>query len=232
MSIIEKLAAAGNLNPEERARVQRNVEEFMKAAEEYPDLLEEAMTKMAGFSDLWQRSKPMLGQAAVSAGATVGGALALTVAGDMYSDIKGSLRKAKNYKSMMAENPDLAKMPAKKVQGVFNTLNTLNPVYAADPLVSGSFVRNTIDMERVDVGGLKNLSEGYRAHQQAAGGTALMDNYKLLSGVMSDARGMKSQEELDAETLSRRAGASKNYEELKSQGISDPLAAYKGRRRR
>ena len=207
MSLIEKLAAEGLLGLKERERVERNVEEFMKAAEDYPELMEEALTKVAGISDLWAKAKPGLGHMALSTGGAIALAGLGTIGNDMYRGIKGSILKAKGYKTMMEENPDLAKLPAKQTQAIFNTLNTLNPTYASDPLVSGSFVRNTVDMERLDVGSLKNISEGYRA-QQSQGGSSFGDILRTTTGAMEGAQGA------EAAALSQQASMARDRQTL------------------
>lgn len=171
IDVLEKMAAGGQLTQEQADRAKENVAEFMKAAEADPAFLEEAVEKVGFFGS----AKPEWGRAATQIGGAIGLAALGNVAGDVYKDIKNSITKAKGYKTMLSENPDLGKMDAKRTQAVYNTLHTLNPTYADDPLVSGQFVRNSMEMERMDLSGLKNIVDANKSIAQSAGGLSASD---------------------------------------------------------
>jgi hypothetical protein len=68
-----------------------------------------------------------------------------------FTSISNRIRKPRAFKEMVDANPSLKKMDQKRVQQTFNTLYTLNPQLARDPLTAGSFVNSTV--HRADVGG-------------------------------------------------------------------------------
>ena len=85
-------------------------------------------------------------------GATSMGAAALAmsttdqIVSSAFQALKGRFTKQRDYKNMLEANPTLAQEDARQVQMVFNSLRTLSPTMAADPLISGSFIRNTLEM--------------------------------------------------------------------------------------
>jgi hypothetical protein len=161
-TFVEKLAASGHLDGDGVERIGRNVSEFMKLAKADPSFHHEAlkalgMDKEAGFGGA---ASSGFGHAVGTLAAGAGISLAGMAATDAYRAIKGSVMKGRNYKGMLDENPDLgAKRDAKKVQKAFSTLHKFNPEYASDPFVAGEFVRNTLDMDRVDIGTVNSLTQ-------------------------------------------------------------------------
>ncbi len=89
-------------------------------------------------------------------GVNVAGGVAMALAGDLYEAAKRGLTKSRNYRSMLDENPDLKKMPARKVQESFNVLHQFNPEFASNPTVAGAFVRKNSQFPEFDV---KQLGE-------------------------------------------------------------------------
>jgi hypothetical protein len=63
-----------------------------------------------------------------------------------YSAVRDRITKARDYKKMISANPSLKHEPAKKVQMVFDSLRHMAPDMSKDPLVAGSFVRNTLEL--------------------------------------------------------------------------------------
>lgn len=92
----------------------------------------------------------MLGRGVLSFGAGVAahamGGVALALAGDAVDSLRRGITKTRNYKRMLAANPDLRDKPAAEVQAIFSTLHRFNPDFSGDPLVAGSFVRNHADL--------------------------------------------------------------------------------------
>ena len=131
---------------------------------------------------------------AVGAGiaTTVAGGIGLALAGDAYDAIRRGITKSRNYKRMLAANPDLKDKPATQVQTIFSTLHRFNPEFSGDPAVAGSFVRNHVDLAAEGAGAVgidtakalvdshKNLTE-VRSKQfpQMAKLDGPRDTYKL-----------------------------------------------------
>lgn len=85
---------------------------------------------------------------ATTAGKVVGyggtgavGLAATDAVGDGLENRKRRESSKKGFKSMLKENPDIAKIDAVKVRRSFKTLNRLAPDLAKDPQISGAFVR-------------------------------------------------------------------------------------------
>jgi hypothetical protein len=104
-------------------------------------------TAAAGFDEM----RHVLGKGALSLGkgiaVTALGGIGMALASDMYDATRRGIFKTRNYKKMMAANPDLADKPAEAVQSIFSTLHRFNPEFASDPLVAGSFVRQHAALE-------------------------------------------------------------------------------------
>jgi hypothetical protein len=77
--------------------------------------------------------------------------------------------KRQAYKSMLEENPQLANADPRITEKAFNTIYRFNPAYAKDPLVAGTFVKNVIDQERMDIGSVSNLVQANKFINEAKG---------------------------------------------------------------
>lgn len=75
------------------------------------------------------------GVAAVGAGVSKG-----------YGLVKERFTKVRDYSNMLKANPQLRDHDAGSVQMVYSSLRKTAPSLAADPLIAGSFVRNTLEM--------------------------------------------------------------------------------------
>lgn len=150
--LMEKLAGAGHLSRDQVSRIRKTVHEFEKLAAEDPEFHAEALEKLGFLGVKWGDSAKRI----AATGATIG---ATMIAQDVYQTAKDAIGKAKNYKSMLNDNPDLRKVDSKKVQRLFTSLHTHNPNYAADPMTAGAFVRQQADMEGVDFGMIRNVSD-------------------------------------------------------------------------
>lgn len=117
--------------------------------EEFDSILKKAAMDYRGMASA-------LGQGAASLGKGVAvtalGGVALSLAGDASDAIRRGITKTRNYKRMLASNPDLKEKPAVQVQAIFSTLHRFNPDFSADPVVSGSFVRNHVDIAQGEHG--------------------------------------------------------------------------------
>jgi hypothetical protein len=63
-----------------------------------------------------------------------------------FDAIVDRLTKTRDYKSMLKNNPSLSKYDAGHVQMVFNSLRQQAPSLSKDPLIAGSFIRNTLEV--------------------------------------------------------------------------------------
>jgi len=194
MKLIEKLASEGHFTPEQLDRIGRNVQSFMAAVDRDPTFFKAAMEKVAGgwgdigeiFSNAF--SKENLGkgveravnfapQAAVLAGtgALMGGAV--EVGRSSIRSMRESLDKSRAYQEMMEENPALANANPNVTEKAFNTLYRFNPAYAKDPMVAGTFVKNVLDQERLDIGQISNLVQSHKLIQESKPKDRTMDTF-------------------------------------------------------
>jgi hypothetical protein len=231
--VINKLAEAGHLTPEQIDRIGENVHELVKAAKDDPALLEAYLEKTAGIGDFASSVGKYMQQAAP---AIVGGTLLTAgiaagtgVLGQAYDSIKNSVTKARSYKDMLDKNPQLANYNAEAVQGAFNTLHRFNPEYAGDPLVAGTFVRNAAEQERVDVQqihGLLQARERSMKIQQGGRSISPQDMVKqpIWTPKQEDVKAESTESRAKAEALGR-AGAK---QQLQSNQRDQSLAAAHG----
>lgn len=110
---------------------------------------------------------------------SVAGGIGMSLASDAYDFVRRGISKTRDYKRMLASNPDLKEKPAVQVQSIFSTLHRFNPDFASDPVVAGSFVRNHVDLAGEGAGAVgldslknlvdarKNLSESKKFPQMA-----------------------------------------------------------------
>ncbi len=185
MDIVEKLAGDGLLTEEQVERIGRNVSEVVKAAQEDPTLLKEAIEKMAipapgqvskGFFDkAFRHAKEYapwaVGSAIVGGGMTLGSRAAQLA----FTSAKDHIQKAKAYEGMLETNPGLKDENPELVQKGFNTLFRFNPQFAQDPLVASTFVKNIVDQERLNLADVKALVDARKAMAPAATGPNFME---------------------------------------------------------
>jgi hypothetical protein len=172
VNLVEKFAAEGRLTEEQVERIGRNVSAFLSQCDRDPSFKKEAEEKL-GWRNLVKEvaSKPDAGfferayaqahdmapllAGSVGLGVLLGG---VTDAGRKVLDlVKEKATKASSYKAMVEKNPQLANADPTMVEDAFSTLYRFNPSYAEDPLVAGTFVKNVLDQERVDIGTISNL---------------------------------------------------------------------------
>lgn len=67
-----------------------------------------------------------------------------------FSAASNAISRSRGFKSMMDNNPDLAKMDQKRVNSAFKTLHRFNPEMASDPYVAGGWVKRVTDYDYVD----------------------------------------------------------------------------------
>lgn len=103
----------------------------------------------------------MMGGAGAVGGAVAAG-IAYSLAGDMYDAAKRGITKSRDYKTMLAANPDLKQFDAKTVQKSFSVLHKLNPEFAGEPTIAGAWVKRQAtfgDDGMADTTSLKSLIE-------------------------------------------------------------------------
>lgn len=172
--IVEKLASGGHLTEEQVERIGETVHEFMKEAQENPELMRESLEKL-GFGETMM-SHPIAGR--VLKGLALGAGSALGVAGvgagiTAIQDLKRDLEKARYYKTMLEHNPELKGqgVDSKMVQRHFNTLYKFNPEYATDPMVAGTYVVNSLEMARPNLDMINNMVRARKDIIQSQGDT-------------------------------------------------------------
>ena len=134
--------------------------------EEMDGILKKAAFNAAGMAKTVGRGA-LMGASGIATMAM--GGIGLALAGDAYDAAKRGISKTRDYKRMLATNPDLKNKPAVMVQNIFSTLHRFNPEYASDPIVSGSFVRMHADAASNDDGvgtiGLETMKSLVDAHK-------------------------------------------------------------------
>lgn len=153
------------------------VQTLRKQAEFDPEVRDN-LRKMAGFAGSVAKNlenegryafKDFLPHALATAAVmgTVG--LANDAISDTISGVKSSISRYRNFNKMLDKHPNLKSHSNRTlVQDAFNTLHTLNPTYASDPLVSGSYVKRVIDSEGVDMNMLGALATSNKAINDAS----------------------------------------------------------------
>lgn len=166
--MFEKVAEAYGLTDEQKARVQGNVAEFMKAAQQDPELALAAMEKLGFLSAATKGLLKEVGKnALIATGATLAASAAASGLGKARDAFKGMTDKRdmeRGYGSMMEAAPHMRKMDQAKLRGAYRTLHTFNPSYAKDPLVASSFVQDAMDMERPF--GVNTINALVQSHSQ------------------------------------------------------------------
>lgn len=198
MKLTEKLASEDHLTAEQVERIGRNVRDFMDAVERDPVLMKEASEKLGwgsavkklpanasflqrAYAHAHDVSPALLGSAGLAAALGLGTDLGRTA----IRNVKDSYNKSQAYKSMLEDNPQLANADPGLTEKAFGTLYRFNPGYAKDPLVAGTFVKNVIDQERMDIGTVSNLVAAHKAMSDSSrGGNSGVD---FFSGLMPGA---------------------------------------------
>lgn len=98
------------------------------------------MKKEAGLGFLGKGAKEEVARGAQQA---LGGALVVGVAAAGMKAVQ-AIRKSKVYKEMMGSNPDLEEFhreDPRQFNQHFNSLHSLNPQFASDPVIAGTYMR-------------------------------------------------------------------------------------------
>ena len=148
-SVIEKLASSGYLTSQQTEKVGSAVSQFVSALKNDPALLKEAKWQ---FGEQFGRSlKTAVPLVAAGALVSTGLEAGMGLTREAIGKVRDTAMKSRRYKEMIKANPALSDYPAPKVQMAFDTLHRFNPTYASDPLVAGTFVRNAVEQERIDI---------------------------------------------------------------------------------
>lgn len=153
-----------------------------------------AAHKLSKEAGLWSSFKAFAGRTglgerienAVLSGVAAAGAAAVGAGGAAtYGAVRSKIDRSRGYGKMMEMNPGLRKMDADEVRHTYNSLATLNPAYARDPLVAGSFVAKTLDS---GVGKSLGLGGGYIDTQTARNITQREEPDAVLQQFMAHAK--------------------------------------------
>lgn len=161
-TVIEKLAAAGSLTPEQVERIGRNVNEMMSAMED-PHFMKEAAMGWPGMKEFGKtvgRQAIAILPASIAAVAVGKGMdLAARAAGVGAGAVTGAVKKKKGMEKMLEAHPDLKQVDQNRLKMHFDSLHRFSPEYAADPLVSGEYIKQTMTMEAYPLTTLKGAIE-------------------------------------------------------------------------
>ena len=146
MDSIDQMVAEGLLTEKQANDARQRGEELAKEAlaldptagmQYFEELSKEALD-FSGLKNLSVDLSPVLGALALSAG----GALVDRVSNAIFEP----RRMAQGYKSMIEANPGLQRHDATKLQRAYHSLHTLNPQFAYDPAIAGTFVSRVLNM--------------------------------------------------------------------------------------
>jgi hypothetical protein len=127
-----------------------------------------AASKAQAFTEAAKRGgKYVAGTLAASVALGLGGAIAT----DLFDAARRGLTKSRNFKRIMAANPDLKeKVDPKRLQLAFNALHRYAPDFTADPLVGGSALYSMATMpEGNEYNLVSSLIESRNKHLDAKG---------------------------------------------------------------
>ena len=74
-------------------------------------------------------------------GKAIAAPVATALAFEGIDVLRSKLTSGRNFRKMIANNPELKSEDPKKVKMAFNTIQRLNPGYAADPGISGAYAK-------------------------------------------------------------------------------------------
>jgi len=115
------------------------VEELLKSAGLWDEVGRGIGGKGVGFGGALGRQLPASAATAAITGVTLGIAKG-------YEAIRDRINKTRDFKAMLQATPDLRHFDASHTQMMYNSLRTLAPSLARDPLVAGSFVRDALHL--------------------------------------------------------------------------------------
>lgn len=160
-------------------------------------------------------------------GVSVATGALFNLAGEAYNAVRHGVTKGRNFNKMLTENHDLKAMKgdqAKHVRMAFDTLHRFNPEVAADPLVSGAFVRTRLDNFPHQFGDIAQFDKlvGMRS--------GLTNAKKLPIPGYMDVFNNKRDAQLDAQLKATRLTAKKTRAELDAMPANLELARNKDKR--
>lgn len=175
MNYLEEFAKDMGLTEEQVKHAELEAEALLKEAGDNPEALIEMSKAADGFLPSGIRNQMM---------GTAGAVIAAMTAQEAYNAVRsgvGSMRdsqaKARAYKDMIRNNPQLQEEDARKVHQLFDTLHTFNPQYAQDPLVSGSFVSQGLQFQDMPGGILPSVNNLAQARKNLSGGGGRNDTF-------------------------------------------------------
>lgn len=116
-----------------------------------PVLVKKAQVPPSLFSQL----PKLVGQAAAIAGVTLGAEALAQMARRSWQAVSFSRR----YRDMIEANPNLREEDSQKVMDRFRVLDRFGPTISADPIVSGHFIRQTLEFPVLSPTVLKEVVE-------------------------------------------------------------------------
>ena len=105
-----------------------------------------------------------VGKGLVQGGMAAAGAMGVSALGVGAQQLFNAATKARDFRSMLEANPDLAEHHAENPRlfnQMFSTLRTFNPEFSKDPVVAGSYMRQ-MTQDPMHAGGMVEQSLGMR----------------------------------------------------------------------
>jgi hypothetical protein len=175
-TILEKMAAAPKASPGFAASLLKEMKDPASAGKAIRGALlaAAAFGAKSGGPALWKKfgPKPSLkmrmfgpettGRKALTYGAAAAGIAGGVKAVDSITDaVAGPIKKRTYFNNMIEDNPKLKRENTRDVKRIFSTLFRFNPKMASDPLVSGSFLKRSLQFkeEGIQPVDVKTLTE-------------------------------------------------------------------------
>ena len=137
---LQKLAAAGQLDAAAIQRVRERVDRELRKQAAVPAWVTEKLLPAAG---------------------TMAIAAAMPIVTDLasqgYDALRRAMTKGRDFKAMMAVNPELKKIDAATVQKHFSVLHRFSPELAADPTVAAAWIKQTAQFDEVGMNSVRDL---------------------------------------------------------------------------
>lgn len=176
-------------------------------------------TKEASFGSMLQRAKEPAFNAAVS-GATMGGLTAGAAAVSFGAKkLYDAITKRRDFRTMLEHNPDLhesLERDPKFFNQAYSSLRSVNPQFAAEPLIAGNYMRQMMESPLSAGGKIELALQGASHH-----GSPVLD--ATMRGVQSGL-GKPSDPHAELENHVRGLSLQRRQQELSQPPSADPHA--------
>lgn len=144
MNAIEILQAAGEYEPE---LIEKTAKALYVLENTDPEGAEDLKNEIDAILTFTQEKSAAAASPGMKAfGAAVAGTLAsgfaAAVATDLYDAARRGLTKSRNFKAIMAANPELQKYDKTQVRRAYDAVHRYAPEFTSDPMMGGSLLVN------------------------------------------------------------------------------------------